>query len=51
MSPRRLTRAEQREQTRGCLVAAAAKVFTRRGYENASLDEVAEEAGFTKGAV
>jgi AcrR family transcriptional regulator len=51
MSPRRLTRAEQREQTRGCLVAAAAKVFTRRGYDNASLDEVAEEAGFTTGAV
>jgi AcrR family transcriptional regulator len=51
MTPRRLTRAEQREQTRGCLVAAAAKVFTRRGYDNASLDEVAEEAGFTKGAV
>jgi AcrR family transcriptional regulator len=51
MSPRRLTRAEQREKTRGCLVEAAAKVFTRRGYDNASLDEVAEEAGFTKGAV
>lgn len=51
MSPRRLTRAEQREQTRGCLVEAAAKVFTRRGYDKASLDEVAEEAGFTKGAV
>jgi AcrR family transcriptional regulator len=26
-------------------------VFSRRGYEKASLDEVAEEAGFTKGAV
>ena len=51
MSPRRLTRAEQRENTRVCLVQAAAKVFTRRGYDNASLDEVAEEAGFTKGAV
>ena len=51
MSPRRLTRAEQREKTRGCLVEAAAKVFTRRGYDKASLDEVAEEAGFTKGAV
>jgi AcrR family transcriptional regulator len=50
MSPR-LTRAEQREKTRGCLVQAAAKVFSRRGYEKASLDEVAEEAGFTKGAV
>ena len=51
MTPRRLTRAEQREHTRTCLVQAAAKVFTRRGYEKASLDEVAEEAGFTKGAV
>ncbi len=47
----RLTRAEQRERTRYCLVQAAAKVFSRRGYEKASLDEVAEEAGFTKGAV
>ena len=51
MSPRRLTRTEQREKTRTCLVDAAAKVFTRRGYDKASLDEVAEEAGFTKGAV
>jgi AcrR family transcriptional regulator len=51
MSPRRLTRVEQREKTRGCLVEAATKVFSRRGYDKASLDEVAEEAGFTKGAV
>jgi len=51
VSPRRRTRAEQREHTRLCLVKAAAKVFSRRGYEKASLDEVAEEAGFTKGAV
>jgi AcrR family transcriptional regulator len=50
MSPR-LTRAEQREKTRYCLVEAATKVFSRRGYDKASLDEVAEEAGFTKGAV
>ena len=51
MTPPRLTRAEQREKTRTCLVEAAAKVFSRRGYDKASLDEVAEEAGFTKGAV
>ena len=51
MSPRRLTRAEQREKTRVCLMDAATKVFSRRGYDKASLDEVAEEAGFTKGAV
>lgn len=51
MTPRRLTRAEQREKTRVCLLEAATKVFSRRGYDKASLDEVAEEAGFTKGAV
>jgi AcrR family transcriptional regulator len=51
MSPGRLTRAEQREKTRSGLIQAAAKVFCRRGYDKASLDEVAEEAGFTKGAV
>ena len=51
MSPRRLTRAEQREKTRSGLVEAATKVFSRCGYDKASLDQVAEEAGFTKGAV
>jgi AcrR family transcriptional regulator len=29
---------------------SAAKVFARRGLQQASIDEVAEEAGFTKGA-
>jgi AcrR family transcriptional regulator len=29
---------------------SAAKVFTRRGLQQASIDEVAEDAGFTKGA-
>jgi AcrR family transcriptional regulator len=31
-------------------MASAAKVFTRRGLQQASIDEVAEDAGFTKGA-
>ncbi len=49
--PQRLLRAERKEQTRGGLVEAARAVFLRRGFHGASLDEIAEEAGYTKGAV
>ena len=44
------TRREQQLQTRRELVAAAGRVFARRGIERASVDEIAAEAGFTKGA-
>jgi AcrR family transcriptional regulator len=37
--------------TRARLVAAAATVFARQGFTGASLEDVAEEAGLTKGAV
>jgi AcrR family transcriptional regulator len=37
--------------TRARLVAAAATVFARLGFAGASLEDVAEEAGLTKGAV
>ena len=47
----RRTRAEQREDTRRRLLDAARRVFLRRGFHGASLDLVADEAGFTKGAV
>jgi AcrR family transcriptional regulator len=47
----RLTRAERKELTRGELAEAARAVFLRRGFHAASLDEIAEEAGYTKGAV
>jgi AcrR family transcriptional regulator len=47
----RLLRAERKERTRGELVAAARAVFLRRGFHGASLDEIADEAGYTKGAV
>jgi AcrR family transcriptional regulator len=47
----RLTRLEQTEATRRGLLDAARAVFTKRGYHAATLDAVAEEAGFTKGAV
>jgi AcrR family transcriptional regulator len=48
--PRRRTRKEQQAHTRSCLMRSAAKVFARRGLQQASIDEVAEDAGFTKGA-
>jgi AcrR family transcriptional regulator len=51
VSKPRLTRTERKEQTKGDLVDAARAVFLRRGLHGASLDEIAEEAGYTKGAV
>jgi AcrR family transcriptional regulator len=48
---RLLTRQERQQQTRDRLVDAAAKVFARRGYHEATLEEIAAEAGFTTGAV
>jgi AcrR family transcriptional regulator len=50
-APERLTREEKKARTRSQLIDAAASVFARRGFMAASLDEVAEEAGLTKGAV
>jgi len=50
MSPR-LSRAEQNERNRALLLAAARRVFLERGYYAATLDQIADEAGFSKGAV
>ena len=50
-TPERLTREAKKARTRAQLIDAAATVFARRGYVAASLDEVSEEAGLTKGAV
>ncbi len=51
VAPTRLTREERRAQTRERLLDAAADVFNRLGYHGASLEAVADAAGFTKGAV
>ncbi|HTZ08006.1 MAG TPA: helix-turn-helix domain-containing protein [Acidimicrobiales bacterium] len=48
---RRLTQAEGRAETRRQLLAAAARVFARKGLAGASLEEIAELAGYTTGAV
>jgi AcrR family transcriptional regulator len=39
------------ERTRTALVQAARQVFASRGFEGASLDEIAETAGYTRGAI
>ncbi len=46
----RLGRQERREQTRADLLAAARRAFLRDGFHAASLDAIAEDAGYTKGA-
>jgi AcrR family transcriptional regulator len=47
----RLTRAEQTERNRAQLLAAARRVFLERGYYGASVDQIAEQAGFSTGVV
>jgi AcrR family transcriptional regulator len=47
----RLSRKERQAHTRRRLMHSAASVAAQRGLERASLDAVAEHAGFTKGAV
>jgi len=49
--PSRPTRQEQQEQTREQLLAAASRVFARRGFSEATIDEIAGEAGYSTGAV
>src|SRR5439155_8697377 len=47
----KLTPERRRQQTRDVLIEAATEVFERRGYEGASLEEIAEAAGYTRGAI
>jgi len=46
-----LSRAERKQQTRRRLVEVAAELFASKGYAQTALEEIAEEAGLTKGAV
>jgi AcrR family transcriptional regulator len=46
-----MSRKETQQQTRERVLSAAAKVFARRGYHRATVDEIASEAGFTIGAL
>ena len=49
--PVRLSRMERREKTRQDLLNAAETCFVTRGFHATSVDDVAERAGYTKGAV
>ena len=41
----------QRRESRDELLSAALRVFARRGYRHAGVDEIAAEAGYSKGAI
>jgi len=47
----RLTRAAAKARTRELLLDAAARVFAQKGLAGASVDEIAEAAGYSIGAV
>ncbi len=47
----RSTQIERSARTRGALLEAAAKGLSRYGYGNLVLEEVAREAGYTRGAL
>ena len=51
MTVEKWSRERRRALTRTSLIDAAAHVFAHRGFEGASLDEIAETAGFTRGAI
>jgi AcrR family transcriptional regulator len=47
----RSTQADRRERTRSALLEAAARGLSRHGYGNLVLEQVASEAGYTRGAL
>lgn len=47
---RRLTRRESQEATRARLLQSAARIFVRAGFDGASVEQIAEEAGYSRGA-
>lgn len=48
--PKRLTRKEKQAETRSRLLDAAEQVFLRRGLAGSSVEEIADQAGFSRGA-
>ena len=50
MPRKRLTREESREQTRLRLMEAAASVIAKKGLAATSVEDIAEHAGYTRGA-
>jgi AcrR family transcriptional regulator len=50
MNRKRLTREDSRARTTRHLLAAARKLIARRGLSDTTLDDIAAEAGYTRGA-
>jgi AcrR family transcriptional regulator len=50
MKQERLTRAQRKKQTRERLLDAAERMFVRKGFAATSVDDISDEAGYTRGA-
>jgi AcrR family transcriptional regulator len=48
---RRRTQTERKAETRRALIGSAERAFERHGFHGASVDAIAEDAGYSKGAV
>lgn len=48
---KRLTRAERSERNRERVLDAAGELFRDKGFHGASLEQIADEAGFSKGVI
>jgi AcrR family transcriptional regulator len=51
LTVKRLTRPEQNERNRALVLEAARRVFLARGYHGATVEDIADEAGFSRGVV
>lgn len=47
----RWTKERRLERTRTLLLDAAEEIFARKGFEGAALEDIAESAGYTRGAI
>src|SRR5246127_3058952 len=50
MNRKRMTREDSRDRTTQRLLAAARKLIAKQGLSDTSLDDIAEAAGYTRGA-
>lgn len=51
VKPQALTQADRRARSRAALLESAARGLSRYGYGNLVLEQVARDAGFTRGAL
>jgi AcrR family transcriptional regulator len=50
-SPRRQPKGDKRDRTRAKLLEAARSLIREKGYEHTTLEDIAEKAGMTTGAI